>query len=55
MGTLKILVADPSAMSISELVRAVLKEALEGMRARLARGVVQEAARNPSERDERFR
>jgi Cell wall-active antibiotics response 4TMS YvqF len=55
MGTLKILVADPSALSISELVRAALKEALEGMRARLARGVVQEATRNPSERDERFR
>ena len=55
MGTLKVLVADPSAMSISELARAVLKEVLEGVRARLARGLVQESTRNPSERDERFR
>jgi hypothetical protein len=50
MGTLKILVADPSSMSISELARAALKEALEGVRTWLAQGTVQQATLDPGER-----
>jgi Cell wall-active antibiotics response 4TMS YvqF len=56
MGTLKIIVADlsdPSTISIAELARATLKEALEGVRARLAQGAVQQTALNPSEGDAR--
>jgi hypothetical protein len=55
MGTLKIIVtdlSDPSTISIAELARATVKEALEAVRARLAQGVVQQAALNPGERDE---
>jgi hypothetical protein len=52
MGTLKILVADPSAMSISELARAALKEALEGVRTWLAQGSsAKQATLNSGERD----
>jgi hypothetical protein len=52
MGTLKVLLADPSAMSISELARAALKEALEGVRAWLAQGsAVQRATLDPGERN----
>jgi hypothetical protein len=52
MGTLKIIVADQSAMSISELAQAALKEALEGVRAWLARGAgQQQSTLNPAERD----
>ena len=54
MGTLKIIVPDISSMSISELARAVLKGALEGVRARLVQGAVQQATLNPGERDERL-
>jgi hypothetical protein len=50
MGTLKILVADPSSLSISELARAALKEALEGVRAWLAQGTIQQATLDPGER-----
>jgi hypothetical protein len=54
MGTLKILVADSSSMSISELARAALKEALEGVRAWLAQGstqgTAQQATLDPGER-----
>jgi hypothetical protein len=50
MGTLKILIADPSAMSISELARAALKEALEGVRTWLAQSTVQQATLDPGER-----
>jgi hypothetical protein len=51
MGTLKILIADPSAMSISELVREALREALGGVRAWLAQGgTVQQATLDPGER-----
>jgi hypothetical protein len=50
MGTLKVLVSDPSAMSISELARAVLKEALQGVRTWLAQGTVQQATLDPGER-----
>jgi Cell wall-active antibiotics response 4TMS YvqF len=51
MGTLKIIVADLSAMSISELARAALQEALEAVRARLALRANQQATLNPGERD----
>jgi hypothetical protein len=51
MGTLKIIVADISGMSISELAREVLKGALEGVRARLVQGAVQQATLNTGERD----
>jgi hypothetical protein len=51
MGTLKIIVADMSAKSISELARAALKEALEGLRAGLARGAVQQATLNSGEHE----
>jgi Cell wall-active antibiotics response 4TMS YvqF len=51
MGTLKIVVADPSSMSISELARAALKEALEGVRTWLAQGTtIQQATLDPGER-----
>jgi hypothetical protein len=51
MGTLKIIVADQSAMSIPDLARAALKEALVVLRARLARDAVQQAMLNPGEHD----
>jgi Cell wall-active antibiotics response 4TMS YvqF len=51
MGTLKITVNDPAAMSISELARAALKEGLEAVRARLAQSAVQQPTLNPGERD----
>jgi hypothetical protein len=51
MGTLKITVYDPAAMSISELARAALKEGLEAVRARLAQGAVRPPTLNSSERD----
>jgi hypothetical protein len=38
-------------MSISELARAALKDALEAVRARLAQGAMQQPALNPSEQD----
>jgi hypothetical protein len=51
MGTLKILIADPSSMSISELARAALKEALEGVRTWLAQSTtIQQATLDPGER-----
>jgi Cell wall-active antibiotics response 4TMS YvqF len=50
MGTLKVLVSDPSAMSISELAREALKEALQGVRTWLAQGTVQQATLDPGER-----
>jgi hypothetical protein len=51
MGTLKITVHDPSAMSISELARAALKEGLEAVRSRLAQGAIQQPTLKPGERD----
>jgi hypothetical protein len=51
MGTLKIFVPDSSAMSIAELARAALKEALEGVRTWLAQGTVQQATLDPGERN----
>jgi Cell wall-active antibiotics response 4TMS YvqF len=57
MGTLKIIVADlsdPSAMSIAELARATLREALQAARVWLAQGTtVQQPTLNPGEPDER--
>jgi hypothetical protein len=50
MGTLKIFVTDPSAMTIAELARAALKEALEGVRTWLAQGTVQQATIDHGER-----
>jgi hypothetical protein len=57
MGTLKIIVADlsdPSTMSIAELARATLREALQAARVWLAQGTtVQQPTRTPGEPDER--